>query len=61
MGGSEFDIMQVYIHLRNTRGEGSYPSWKVFSWVCEEALEGHEWVPELTISMQEEEVLVALN
>ena len=31
------------------------------NWVCEEALEGHEWVSELTISMQEEEVLVALN
>ena len=30
-------------------------------WVCEEAFEVHEWVSELTISMQEEEILVALN
>ena len=29
--------------------------------VCEEAFEGHEWVSELTISMQEEEVLVDLD
>ena len=31
------------------------------NWVCEEAFEVHEWVSELTISMQEEEILVALN
>ena len=30
-------------------------------WVCEEAFEGHECVSELAISMQEEEVLVALT
>ena len=29
--------------------------------VCEEAFEVHEWVSELTISMQKEEILVALN
>ena len=29
--------------------------------VCEEAFEKHEWVSELTISMQEEEIGVALN
>ena len=32
------------------------------SWVCEEATEGHEWVSELiTISLQENKILVALN
>ena len=31
------------------------------SWVCDVALEDHEWVSELTISRQETEVLVALN
>ena len=31
------------------------------NWVCEDALEDHEWVSELTISMHEDEVLVALN
>ena len=30
-------------------------------WVCEEAMEGHEWVSELTISMQETENLVGLK
>ena len=30
------------------------------SWVCDNALEDHEWVTEFTISMHEE-VLVALN
>ena len=30
-------------------------------WVCEEAMEGHEWVSELNISMQEKEILVALS
>ena len=47
--------------LRITWSEGSYPSRKAFIWVCEEAFEVHEWVSELTISMQEEEILVALN
>ena len=31
------------------------------SWVCDESLEGHEWVSDLTISVQENEHLVALN
>ena len=31
------------------------------NWVCEEACEEHEWVSELTVFMQEEEILVALN
>ena len=31
------------------------------NWVCEEALEGHEWVSELTIIMQENGILVALK
>ena len=35
--------------------QGLYPS------VCDDALEDHEWVSELTISIQETEVLVALN
>ena len=30
-------------------------------WVCEEVFGEHEWVSELTISMQEEEVLVVLD
>ena len=30
-------------------------------WVCDDVLEDHEWVSELTISMQENEVSVALN
>ena len=28
-----------------------------FHWVCDDALENHEWVSELTISMHENEVL----
>ena len=31
------------------------------NWVCNDALEDNEWVSELTISMQENEVLVVLN
>ena len=31
------------------------------NWVCEEACEGQEWVSDLTISIQEEEVLVDLD
>ena len=31
------------------------------TWVCEDALEDHKWVSEFTISMQENEVLVAVN
>ena len=31
------------------------------SWVCDESLEGHEWVSDLTISVQENVILVALN
>ena len=31
------------------------------SWVCDDALEDHEWVSEITTSMQENEVLVVLN
>ena len=30
-------------------------------WVCDETMEGHEWVSELTVSMQENEILVAPN
>ena len=31
------------------------------NWACEEALEDHEWVSELTISTQENEVLAELD
>ena len=31
------------------------------NWVCEEAMEDHEWVSELAFSLQENEVFMALN
>ena len=31
------------------------------SWVCEDALEDHEWVTQLSVTLKENEILVALN
>ena len=50
-------------------GQSSHDSWMVIkgweiqtvNWVCEDALDDQEWVSELTISIEENEVFVALN
>ena len=49
------DSMQEYLKRR------ILSIMKSVNWVCEEALEEHEWVSPLTISTKEEEVLTELD
>ena len=52
----EHDSTQEYLKKRMLSAMESV------NWVCEDALEEHEWVSPLTISLQEEEeVLVELD